>query len=231
MQERPFRTAIKPHLESIANHSRFIPETARRLGDPLFTKGLKIYRFYLDEFVERQEQLPHEVMLGLDENSKAALALIYMRNDSLDSPIALEDSELQAIERLGSSLGGCIVALESLNGSLVQYVHAESDAVWKFKYPTIGDAFAGLLLQSPELLGIYVRGSSIDKLMSQITCGDIGLEHAVVLQKALFPLLLKRVNELTSTTEYKSPHLANWYGRSRLDRFLSSRCSKDFLVQ
>src|SRR5579864_3398943 len=38
-QEKPFRTAIKPHLPSIASHSRFIPETARRLADPLFTDG------------------------------------------------------------------------------------------------------------------------------------------------------------------------------------------------
>ncbi len=230
-QGRAFRTAIKPHLEAIANHSRFIPETARRLGDPLFTKGLQIYRYYLDEFVEKQEQFLHEVILGLDENSKAALALIYMRNGSLESPIELEESEREAVERLGSSLGGCITALESLNGSLVQYMHAEGAAVWRFKHPTIGDAFAGLLLQNPELLGIYVRGSSIDKLMSQITCGDVGLEHAVALQKALFPLVLKRVNEFTSTPEYKSPFLATWYAQRRLDRFLSSRCSKDFLIQ
>jgi hypothetical protein len=230
-QKRTFRTAIKPHLEHIANHSRFIPETARRLGDPLFTERLEIDRYHLDEFVEKREQFLHEVLLGLDENSKAALGLIYMRNDSLESPIELEESEREAVERLGSSLGGCITALESLNGSLAQYTDAEGVAAWRFKHPTIGDSFAGLLLQNPELLGIYVRGSSIDKLMGQITCGDVGLEHAVALQKGLFPLVLKRINEFTSTTEYKSPFFSTWYARRRLDRFLASRCSKDFLIQ
>jgi hypothetical protein len=230
-QDKPFRAAIKPHLEAIASHSRFIPETARRLGDPLFTKGLKIYRYDLDEFVEKQEQLLHEVLLCLDGDSKAALALVYMRNGLLDSPIKLEESEREAVERLGSTLGGCITALESLNGSLAQYTHVENAAVWRFKHPTVGDAFAGLLLQNPELLGIYVRGSSIDKLMGQITCGDAGIEHAVVLPKTLFPLVLERLDEFTSATEFKSPQLATWYARTHLDGFLSSRCSREFLIQ
>jgi len=230
-QEKNFRTAIKPHLPSIASHSRFVPETARRLADPLFTAGLELNRYYLHGFVEKQELFLQEVLQGLDEHSKAALALIYMRNDSLESPIELEESEREAVERLGSSLGRCIPALESLDGSLVQYTHAEGAAVWRFKHPTVGDAYAGLLLQSPELLGIYVRGGPIEKLTWQVTCGDVGLERAVALPKALFPLVLKRLNELSSTTQYKSRALSIWYSRSRLDGFLSSRCSKDFLVQ
>ena len=40
-QDPAFRTAIKPHLPTIATHSRFVPETARRLADPLFTEKLK----------------------------------------------------------------------------------------------------------------------------------------------------------------------------------------------
>src|SRR5579883_3113610 len=35
-QPRSFRTEIKPYLDGIAKHARFIPETARRLADPLF---------------------------------------------------------------------------------------------------------------------------------------------------------------------------------------------------
>jgi hypothetical protein len=230
-QEKPFRTAIKPHLPSIASHSRFIPETARRLADPLFTAGLDLSRYYLNEFVEKQELFLQEVLQGLDADSKAALALIYMRNDSLESPVQLQQSEREAVERLGSSLGGCGTALESLSGSLVQHTHAEDVAVWRFKHPTVGDAYAGLLLQSPELLGIYVHGSPMDKLMGQVTCGDVGLERAVVLPKALFSLVLKRLNEFSAPTRYKSPVLASWDSQRRIGDFLSSRCSKDFLVQ
>ena len=41
-----------------------------------------------------------EVLQGLDADSKAALALIYMRNDRLESPIELQSSESEAIERV-----------------------------------------------------------------------------------------------------------------------------------
>jgi len=176
-QGKAFRTAIKPHLASIATHSRFVPETARRLADPLLTAGLKLNRYNLNEFVEKQELFLQQLLQGLDEHSKAALALIYMRNDALESPIELEESEREAIE-LGSNLGGCITALESLSGSLVQYTHLEDTAAWKFKHPTVGDAYAALLLRNPELLGIYIRGSPMDKLMGHVTCGDVGLERA-----------------------------------------------------
>lgn len=110
-QPRSFRSEIKPYLEDIASHPRFIPETARRLADPLFTKGLFIDPYYLSQFVEKREQLLQEVLQGLDSDSKAALALIYMRNDRLDSPIELQQSEAEALERLGSDLGGCVAAL------------------------------------------------------------------------------------------------------------------------
>ena len=73
-QPRSFRTEIKPHLEGAASHPRFIPETARRFADPLFTKGLYLHPFLLGQFIEKREQLLREVLEGLDANSKAALA-------------------------------------------------------------------------------------------------------------------------------------------------------------
>lgn len=230
-QEKGFRTAIKPHLPFIAGHTRFVPETARRLADPLFTAGLSLNRYYLNEFVEKQQPFLQEVIRGLDKDSKAGLALVYMRNDALESPVELQDSEREAVERLGSNVGGCITALESLNGSLVQHVVSGDSATWRFKHPTVGDAYAGLLLQSPELLGIFLHGSTVDKLMSKVTCGDLGLEHAVAIPKPLFPVVLKRLSELSSTRQYKASALSTWDSHRRLDTFLSSRCSADFLTQ
>jgi Restriction endonuclease len=229
-QNSEFRRAIKPHLEQIAVHPRFIPETARRLAEPIFTKQLILHRYYLEQFVDKQKQLLEEVVKGLDEDSKAALALIYMRNDALESPIELEQSEEEAVERLGSDMGGCIAALGALKGSLVQYVQSDGTAIWRFKHPTVGDAFAELLLENPELLGIYVRGASIEKLMAQVTCGDVRLEHAVPLPKGLFPLVLKRIREFSSSREFKTPVFSTWHARRRVDDFLASRCSKEFLL-
>lgn len=66
--------------------------------------------------------------------------------------------------------------------------------------------------------------------MGQVTCGEVGLERAVVLPKPLFPLVSKRISELSPTSKYKSPVLSRWYSRDRVYGFLSARCSKDFLV-
>jgi hypothetical protein len=228
-QPRSFRIEIKPYLEDIASHQRFIPETARRVADPLFTKELFIDPYYLGQFVEKREQLLQEVLQSLDADSKAALALIYMRNDRLDSPIDLQPSETEALARLGSSLGGCVMALEALNSSLVLYSHAGGESFWRFKHPTIGDAYAEILAHSPEMLGIYLRGSTPERIVDQVTCGDVGIEKAVVVPKSLYQLMLAKLGEFSESGSYKSPWLAAWGARRALQVFLSRRCSKEFV--
>jgi hypothetical protein len=41
-QPTSFRKRVKPHLPYVAAHPRFVPEIARRLGNPIFTKGLAL---------------------------------------------------------------------------------------------------------------------------------------------------------------------------------------------
>lgn len=228
-QPRSFRTEIKPYLEGVASHRRFVPETARRLADPLFTKDLFIDEYYISQFVEKREHLLQEVLTGLDADSKAALALIYMRNGRLESPIELEPSESQALERLGSDLGGCVTALEALKGSLVLLSHPSGEVLWQFKHPTIGDAYAAILIESPEHLGIFIQGSAPERLVEQVTCGDVGIEKAVVVPKALFPQMLTKLSDLSRNNSYKSAWLSTFGTRWNLQGFLARRCSKEFL--
>ena len=117
-----------------------------------------------------------------------------------------------------------------MNGSLVQRIHAEGDYIWRFKHPTIGDAYASLLTQHPELLGIYVRGAAPEELIGQVTCGNVGLEHAVVIPKTLFSLVLQRLQEFSTTAHYKTAWMSKWRARWGLQEFLAFRCSKDFLA-
>ncbi len=228
-QPNSFRKSIKPYLEEMSRHERFVPETARRLADPIFTTGLSVDNYSLARFVNNQEAFLKETLSGLDEDSKAALALIYMRNDDLQSPIHLEQSEVSAIERLGSSVGGCVTALESLEGSLVQLTAASGNALWRFKHPTIGDAYARILSDSPELIGVFVQGSNSEKLLGQVTCGDVGYEHAVILGVNLFSLMLKRLDDFTTSSSYKTKWMKTWYAERRTFDFLARRCSKKFL--
>lgn len=225
-----FRAEIKPYLPSVAAHPRFIPEIARRLADPTFTKRLYLTEYRLGQFVQKREQLLQEVLDGLDEDSLAALALVYMKKDYLESPISLQETEEDALRRLGSSLGRCITALESLNGSLVVHQQADGESVWRFKHPTIGDAFASALARSPDLLGIFLLGSATENLIEQVTCGDVGVEQAVMVPKSLYPQMITRLAEFTTSEKYKSRHLAVWGAKWSLYSFLTRRCSKDFLT-
>jgi hypothetical protein len=68
-------------------------------------------------------------------------------------------------------------------------------------------------------------------LLGQITCGDVGLEKAVILPKTLFSLILTRLDEPSSVTQLKTASLRDWHSRHRVDDFLASRCSAEFLTE
>jgi DNA replication protein DnaC len=224
-----FLTEVKPFLPEMSMHERFIPETARRFADPVFTKGLFIWLPSLIQFVEKQESFLEEVIRGLDKHSKAALALIYMNNGFVASPLTFNPNESEAIRRLGSDEGSCIQALEAMKNSLVQYTFVEDNSIWRYKHPTIGDAYSKIVSQSPEQLEIYLKGTSIEKVMDQITCGDVGLENAIIVPKSMFSQVLEGIMQFKQSETYKVGYLSRWGARRKILTFLARRSSKDFL--
>ena len=228
-QPRSFRTKIKPHLDSVAGHPRFIPETARRIADPRYTRNLFITDYHVDQFVVKREELLQEVVGQLDVDSKAALGMVYMRDGHLQSPVEIRPSETQAIERLGSDLGRCIQALEVLQNSFVTLSYASSEPVWQYKHPTIGDAYAAILRTNPEHLGIFIQGTAPERLVNQVTCGDVGITNATIVPTSLFPQVLAKLDELSRRTRDKSDWRAAYEAERALHGFLSKRCSKEFL--
>jgi hypothetical protein len=226
-QPRTFRSAIKPYLDHVASHPRFAPETARRFGNPIFTRGLVISRTSVTDFVGRQEQLLQEVIEGLDKHSQAALALIFMRDGALESPIDLRSSEGSALTRLGTDLGETIAALNAMKDSLTVQVREDGRAIWRFKHPTVGDAYASILLKNSELMDIYLEGTPTEELLATVTCGDVGLEGAVVVPTALYASVAEKVSAFAAGTD---PLSGQPRQRKRdLDRFLANRCDRAFL--
>jgi hypothetical protein len=98
-----------------------------------------------------------------------------------------------------------------------------------FQAPDHGDAYASILVESPELLGVYIQGSAPEKFVEQLTCGDVGIERAVIVPNAPVPLVLARLREFTKSKAYKSGSLATWGGKWALEGFLARRCWKEFL--
>lgn len=228
-QPSEFLTSIKPYLNDVATNTRFIPETARRISDPIFTKDLNLETRGLAEFVNKQEQLLGEVLHGIDNDSRAALALIYLRRNRLDSPVQLTDNENVYIERLKSSVGFCLAALHALDGSLVSYLQNVDEPHWTFKHPTIGDAFAKLLVDYPEYLEIYIQGADTETLTRQVTCGDMLVERAIILPESLWIAMADKLNQLSSSNAYKTPFLSVWSAERAIHMFLANRCSDKFL--
>lgn len=228
-QTRCFRSQIKPHLENVARHERFSPETARRLAEPFFTKSLRLTALHIDSFVEKQESFLKDVVKGLDSDSRAGLALVYVRGGRLASPISLRGREEQLLQRLGSQLGPCIDALQAMNGSLVLRSDAGEGPYWHFKHPTIGDAFAAFLAAKPEHLTIFVEGGDPEELLNQVTCGEVGVEKAVVLTSDLFPQMIAKLDQLLKK-DFKGRLRRPWpRRREAVMQFLSRRCSRAFL--
>jgi len=228
-QSLDFIKEVKPYLHKIAGNERFTPEMARRLADPAFTKNLLTWEDTLMDFVDRQESLLVEVLEGLDKDSKAALALIYMNNGQVSSPLSLKKNEYDSIRKLGSDEGGCIEALESMRDSLVQYAFLDDNAIWRFKHPTIGDAYSKIVSKSPEQLEIYLQGTDMEKVMDQVTCGDVGLEKTIIIPRSMFLAMIKRILEFKKSENYKVGYLSTWGARRKTLGFLSRRSSKEFL--
>ncbi len=228
-QSVAYKKEIKPFLEAVAQSKRFIPETARRLSDPYFTNRLNLTSFSILKFVESQEGFLIDVIKDLDKDSKAALALVYMNNGRLVSPVNPSTSEDIAVSRMGSSIDRCIGALHAMSGSMVQIQIEDDQRYWNFKHPTIGDAFARYLVHEPELLEIYIYGSDTNKLFDQITCGNVNLEGATIVPQSLFYMVINKLANFTKSKNYKTEVFAIYFAKLELISFLGRRCSASFL--
>lgn len=224
-----FRHRIREYLPAIASNAAFAPETARRLGSSLFTEGLSLSGKSLERFVEKPQDFLEDTIAELDDDSKAALVLLFMQGGSLDGFLNVPQSSLHALNRLGSDIGGCVAALRAMEGSFVRMNQEATGIEWRFRHPTMSDAVAGYLARRKDLVDILVDGSAPEKLLTQVTCGDVDVENAVVVPHNLFA---KVADKLDQALGYSIPSgsVESGHVQDRIaTRFLASRSSPDFL--
>ena len=221
-QPKEFRTAIKPHLDFIARHERFLPEVARRLGSPRFTKDLEVTPLGVLGFMARAHDYLLEAIRGLPADEKAALCLIFLRGGVLESPVVATANERALVERIGGTVAGALSALDALDGSIVKRLRTVRGVTWQFQHPTIGEAFVELVLGQEEALEVYLSGAPLDRIMHEVTCGVVELEHVrVVVPSAYYSLLCARLEDARGKERYPDPVL----------NFLSYRCDAQFLAE
>jgi len=216
------KTRLKPFLPGVAAHDRFSPEIARRLGNPMFTKDLIISKEHLDDFVEHPLELLCEIIRNLDAESRTALALVFMRGGALASPITLEKDEEEAVELMGGSRAGVREALGALDEGLVLRSLDGGSYYWRFKHPTIRDAFASLVAEDRELMDIYLTGTPLARLFEEVSCGHLEIPGVkVVVPQDRYEALIARMKSLS---------LARDEDKGVLHRFLRHRCDNVMLA-
>jgi energy-coupling factor transporter ATP-binding protein EcfA2 len=220
-RQRPeFRRALKPFLTEVAEHNEFLPETARRLAEPMFTKNVSPTREGVLEFVEKQEEYLRDVINGLGDSNRAALGVAFMRGGRIKAGLDLSEDERKAIELLNASVGQVRKSLNALQGSLLLREVENGETFFRFKHPTIRDAFGGVIGDDANLMDIFLRGTRAEMLVDEVTCGDVGLEGVrLVVPSDRFPLLIERLRELKQETG----------GTKKMLGFLTTRCSPQFL--
>lgn len=128
VQPQTMRRRLRPFLAAIAANKAFLPETARRLGDPLFTRNLAITEGRLTRLVEHPIEFLTEVLEQLDDASRAAVALIFLNSQTgVPSPITATPALDMVTRLMGVTRAELARAMQHLNDSLTRLV-SEDDA-------------------------------------------------------------------------------------------------------
>jgi hypothetical protein len=219
-QSRDFRSKVKPYLAEASRVKPFLPEVARRFGNPRFTTGLSIDRYSVRAFFALPVDHLRDVIQMLHPDGRAALALIYMDGGRLTVPVQLTTERERTFTTLGSSLAGAVNSLADLRGSLVSF-HESSEGhagYWEFQHPTIGEAFRSIVAQDSQLFSLYLAGMSSFALLEETSCGDCGIEGALVIQEEDWPIVTRRLANFKAS-----------YERSLRDSYLAHRTECAFL--
>lgn len=221
-QPQEFRRDVKRHLDAAAVIPKFLPEIARRFANPKFTTDLPLTAEGIKNFFEKPVDWLEEVLSKLAPPEKAAVALVFMAGGRLPIPVPEDESALRSVGMMRSSIGDVKAALYVLDDSLLLRAKEDDRECWRFRHPTIRDAFASLIGRNPELIDIYLAGVPAERMMREVTCGRMGIEGV----KIVVPP--DRYAEVAAK-------LAAAGGRRKgeffdpVSTFLAVRCSAEFL--
>ena len=220
-QPKAVKTKLKGHLAEIASHPKFLPETARRIGDPFFTSSISFSRDSLLDMVGNMRGFLLDTLKHLGNENIAAVALVFMRSGNLDCELQLTEKEQRAIDLIGSDLGSVRRACKALGCSVLTRIQNDGQPYWQFKHPSIRDSFGTLIADDPSLREIYLSYTPIRSLISEITCGETEIANVKVqVAPAKFDLIIDRLKELKISIPAD---------RALLISFLRNRCTNEFL--
>ncbi len=217
-QSRQWKQFVKPHLLDLSKETMLLPEIARRLGDANYTKKLTIIKSALLDFVRRPREHLIQTLEELSRSHLAGLTLIFLHRGKM----MVGDPNVNAQRLIGEYFGvDPILLSRSLRELIDSFIVLSGDgAFWSFKHPTIVDAISAILARTEGMTELYLRGSEVEKIMSEAICsGADPIQDAVMVPSGLYNLLTDRL--LETPDEPRS--------NARLFNFLNRRTNIEFL--
>lgn len=216
-----FRAKIKPYLEGLAERPKLLPEIARRLGNPFFTKELYLAESTLSKFVDEPTGFLVDVIQESSKSDFAALCLLFMRAGQVCHPLSLDDKErvaLAVIEESASKLRDSFLALEDV---MVKKSFGALGASWKFAHPTIREAMAVIISHENDLLDIYLAGAKPSEVVNECACSSSLTSGAkIFVPHSRYPYVLEKLEGVK---------LDDYWERYQMCRFISKRSTNAFL--
>lgn len=219
-QPKKFRKLVKPFLVEVSKTPKFLPEIARRFASPKFTKALQPRKNPVLDFFEKPMNWLKDVLDSLNTQDRASIALVFIEGGRLESPIKEDEFTLKIIDSLNATVGDVKDSLFKLNGTFLQF--DKSSQEWHFKHPTIRDAFASIIGSNPEFINIYLAGVKTEQLITEVTCGNVGLKGAeIVVPEMYFETVISKLSKYNKNRK--------WIWIDPVESFLAHRCSDAFL--
>ena len=196
-QSKQWKQRIKPHLLNLSDNQYLLPEIARRLGEPMFTKGIKKLPDDLIRFVNNPQEYLKDTILELTLPQQAAMTLVFLARSRLPAhDLASEDCKLVA-DRYGIIVAAITKSLQQLDQSFVIKREENGQLFWAFFHPTFADAISSILRDRPDLVDLYLGGAKIETLLSEAICeGATTVKDAVVVPERSFDTLVMRLQEV-----------------------------------
>ena len=220
-QPKSFKTKVKPWLEQAVKSEKFLPETARRFGSQRFTKSLSLKNVKVCEFFDEPVTYLGELVSTLASSEQAALALIFCNGGYLATPVDETEEVKRTVHLMHSTLSAVRKSLVNLEGSMVRRAPEFGETYWCFKHPTIQDAVSNYVGSNPELIDVYLQGTTFQKVIAEVTCGvDGGDGMYINVPRTRYLKVMEKFNSVSRDEDQPCD-------QSRY--FLASRCEPEFL--
>jgi hypothetical protein len=194
---RCWKVSVKPYLDEMANEHLLLPEIARRLADPVYTRNLALELPSLLRFIREPKEHLLQTIRELSKVHRAALTLVFLHRGHMPvgaaSPL-MQELVLKHFSVDTESLGQSVTQLKD---SFLVLKTAGSVQGWAFKHPTISDALRTVLGETEGMTELYLRGATPEAILTETTChgGSSQEQDRFVIPESLTDQLVERLVE------------------------------------